>query len=347
MKIALYTDTHLGVRQDSLNYHSYFEKFYTNIFFPTLRKRDIDTIIHLGDVNDRRKYCNYNSLFLANDYFFEPLKKYNVHMLVGNHDAYNKNTNDINSVELLTKHLPNISVYKNPTEINFDGLNVLMLPWICTDNYTDSINLINNTEAKVVFGHLDIQEFQMNGGRVSDIGFKPSDFDKFHLVMSGHYHHKSQKNNIIYLGNPYQLTWEDYGDIRGFHIFDTSDQSLEFIENPYTIFAKLFYDDSKDIEINYNQYNNKYVKLIIINKTNYTKFEKTIEKLYSAGVYDVKIVESVIDISSNVNSEIIEIEDTFTLIKNYIESMDNIKCNLSKLQNKFIQLYNEAVNLEV
>jgi DNA repair exonuclease SbcCD nuclease subunit len=52
-------------------------------------------------------------------------------------------------------------------------------------------------------------------------------FLKFELVMSGHFHTKSQKGNITYLGNTYQMYWNDYADQRGFHIFDTDTLKLE------------------------------------------------------------------------------------------------------------------------
>ena len=46
------------------------------------------------------------------------------------------------------------------------------------------------------------------------------------------------------LGNPYQMFWNDVDDKRGFHIFDTETNELEFIENPYTIFERIYYEDN-------------------------------------------------------------------------------------------------------
>ena len=58
MKIALITDTHWGARNDNVIFSNYFRKFYDNIFFPLLEERNIKTLLHLGDVVDRRKYIN-------------------------------------------------------------------------------------------------------------------------------------------------------------------------------------------------------------------------------------------------------------------------------------------------
>ena len=65
MKIAIITDTHFGARNDNLNFNDYFYKFYDNVFFPTLKERDITTCVHIGDVVDRRKYISYR---IANDF---------------------------------------------------------------------------------------------------------------------------------------------------------------------------------------------------------------------------------------------------------------------------------------
>ena len=93
MKIALITDTHFGARGDSIQFDEYFKKFYSEIFFPELQRRGIKTLIHLGDVFDRRKYINFNILKSCREYFFDQLAKHDIvcHMIAGNHDTYIKN----------------------------------------------------------------------------------------------------------------------------------------------------------------------------------------------------------------------------------------------------------------
>ena len=81
MKIAIITDTHYGARKGSKHLHEYFEKFYTNVFFPSLEERGIDTIVHMGDIFDSRKSIDYQSLEWAKRVVFEPLKKYNVYAI--------------------------------------------------------------------------------------------------------------------------------------------------------------------------------------------------------------------------------------------------------------------------
>ena len=40
------------------------------------------------------------------------------------------------------------------------------------------------------------------------------------------------------------MYWNDAGDIRGFNIFDTETYEMEFIENPYNMFEKVYYEDT-------------------------------------------------------------------------------------------------------
>ena len=61
MKIALLNDTHFGARNDSPAFLDYFMRFYNEIFFPYLKDNNIKTLIHLGDVVDRRKFINFKT----------------------------------------------------------------------------------------------------------------------------------------------------------------------------------------------------------------------------------------------------------------------------------------------
>jgi DNA repair exonuclease SbcCD nuclease subunit len=102
-----------------------------------------------------------------------------------------------------------------------------MMPWICADNYEQCMGAINTTKSTIMFCHTDIVGFQMHKGQACDEGFDPKQFSKFDLVFSGHFHHRSTIGNITYLGNPYEMTWADFEDPRGFNIFDTDTRELQ------------------------------------------------------------------------------------------------------------------------
>jgi len=350
LRAAIITDQHFGARNDSIAFLDFFEKFYENVFFPTLIENNITTVLVLGDTFDRRKYVNFYALQRAKQMFFDKLASMNitVHMLAGNHDTYFKNTNDVNSPDLLLREYSNINVIDHPATIYVDDVPICMMPWICPENYQDSIDTLKDTKAEICMGHFEIAGFAMYRGMQSNDGLSKEIFDKFDLVFSGHYHHKSDDGHIYYLGNPYELTWQDYKDPRGFHLFDLDSRKLEFIRNPYTMFERIEYNDKEQepIDLDALDLKEKYLKLVVVNKTDFYKFDKFISKLYNKGCYDIKIIEDMSEFQDGEVGEEINLEDTLSVLGNYI---DSVETDVDKEQVKTFMrtLYTEAVNVEV
>jgi len=297
MKIAIISDTHAGARGDSLVFNEFFFKFWEDVFFPYLEKHDIKHVCHLGDLVDRRKFINYVILNSWRKRFFDRLQSNNIQMdiIVGNHDVTYKNTNEINAMEELFNHYDNINVYTEPLEKVYDSLNIALVPWINSGNYQKSIEFLNESKAEVVFGHFEISGFEMDSGNVCHDGLNSKLFERFDLVLSGHFHHKSSQGNISYLGNQYQMTWMDYGDQKGFHVFDTETRELTFIPNPYNIFHKINYDDTvQNLEywkkFKYEDLKDSYIKIIVVNKKNPYLFDTMMDNMYKVGVVDISIV---------------------------------------------------------
>ena len=147
MKIALLNDTHFGCRNDSPAFIDYQNKFYDDIFFPYLEKNDIKCLIHLGDVVDRRKFINHNTAYNFRKKFWSKLYKNNIetHIIIGNHDTYFKNTNEVNAIKNLRIN-GNSKIYTEPDTVSFDGLDILFLPWICDDNIEKSNRAIETSK---------------------------------------------------------------------------------------------------------------------------------------------------------------------------------------------------------
>ena len=238
MKIAIITDTHFGARNDNVNFNEYFYQFYEGVFFPYLQQNNIKTCIHLGDCFDRRKYVSYRTAKDFRERFLLPFNVLGIdlHMLVGNHDIYYKNTSQVNSLtELIGDKHKNIHIYEDATEVDFGGLPVLLMPWINQTNEIYAEGMIDETRADVCMGHLEINGFQMNKNVIISSGGREKEFfRKFDTVMSGHFHHKSDDGHIYYLGTPYELYWNDWEDKKGFHIYDTETRELERICLLYT-----------------------------------------------------------------------------------------------------------------
>jgi DNA repair exonuclease SbcCD nuclease subunit len=354
MKIALINDTHAGARGDNPLFNEYFFKFWEGTFFPYLEQNNITHICHLGDVVDRRKFINFVTLNSWRKRFFDVLaqKKITMDVIVGNHDVTYKNTNEINAMQELFDHYDNINVYTEPLTKEYEGCKVALTPWINSGNYEQSLEFLKTTEAQICFGHFEIAGFEMDRGNICHTGMNKETFDRFDLVLSGHFHHKSTHDNIYYLGNQYEITWADYGDERGFHVFDTETRELTFVPNPFKMFHKISYDDgSTDFEywkaVDFEQYRDTYVKIVVVNKQNPYLFDNVLDRLYKAGVADIAVVEDFTDSSVDLDEEIVnQAEDTMTILNKYIDGL-TLNVEPDKLKNIMKELYIESLNVEV
>ena len=354
MKLCILGDTHFGARGDSLDFHRYFEKFYNEVLFPYLKANDIEVIFQLGDLFDRRKYINFNSLHLCRQYFFDrcEILGIKVHTLLGNHDIAYKNTLEVNSTGLLLNEYNNVEYYDSFETVNFDGLNIDIVPWLCDENEVKIFEQMKESKSQICFGHFDIAGFQMEKGILSDTGVDKKVFSRYDIVLSGHFHHKSTDGQITYTGTPYEMTWSDYNDPKGFHIFDTDTRELEFVENPFHMFNKVMYDDKiHDFEYwktyDFDSLKDSYVKVVVLNKQNPYLFDTVIDTLYKKGIADISIVEDFSDIVFDQDQELIDqAEDTMTILNKYI---DNLSLNVEneKLKSLMRELYVEALNSEM
>jgi DNA repair exonuclease SbcCD nuclease subunit len=352
MKLALITDTHWGIRNDHAAFMDNTKDFLDNIFFPYIDSNNISTVVHLGDILDRRKYVNINTARRLREDFLTPLKERNldVHIITGNHDTYFKNTNDVNSIEELVVGKFNFKTYTDAAEVVFGGVPILFIPWICDDNRKQILNAIQTTKSQIVMGHLEIQGFEMHKGSIVSHGDDRHVFDKFDIVMSGHYHHRSSDGHIFYLGSHAEFYWSDYDDPRGFHIFDTETREITYIENPYKMFRKVWYNDADDSflqkKIDYSIYRGSMVKVIVTNKTNHYWFDKFIEQLENENPIDIQIVEDHLHLDLEENEDIVnEAESTLEIFKKYIENYELKNIDKDKLSKKIVDLYNEALSL--
>ena len=345
MKVAILTDTHYGARKGSKHLHDYFELFYANVFFPALEEHGVTTVIHMGDAFDSRKSIDYQSLEWAKRVVFEPLRGYETHMIVGNHDCYYKNTNNVNSPDLLLKTYPNIKTYSSPTNTQVGGIDVTFIPWICSENYDETMKVIQKSKAKIAMGHLELQGFRVNQNLLmEDHGLDPDIFAKFQKVFSGHYHTRSDNGSIFYLGNTYEMYWSDVNDVRGFHIFDTETLEHTPINNPYKLFYNIYYEDTPYQTFNTEEYKNKLVKLIVRKKTKPKSFEIFVDKLYSSGVQDLKIVEN-FSIPENEKFEVDEEENTISILNRYIEDSE-VSFDKTIVKGILQEIYQKACEVE-
>jgi len=345
MKIAIITDQHFGARKNSKHFHDYFLKFYNNVFFPTLEEHGITTVVDMGDTFDSRKGIDFSALAWAKNNYYDRLQEMGVtvHTIVGNHTAYYKNTNDVNAVDLLLREYANVKVYSKATEVKFDKLKVLFIPWINQENEKNTFDLIQKTSCKCAMGHLELNGFRAHRGHVMEDGFDIGIFDKFDLVYSGHYHTRSNNEKIFYLGNPYEMFWNDVNDTRGFHIFDTETLKHTPVNNPYTMFCNIYYEDTNYQTFDSRNFESKIVKVIVRKKSNPKQFEKFVDKLYNSNVFELKIVEN-FQIQESEEFEAFENEDTLSILNRYIEEAE-VEMDKSMIQKIIQDVYQEACEM--
>ncbi len=354
-KIAMVTDTHAGVRNDNPAFQLYQKKCW-QWFFDYIDKHNIKSIIHLGDIYDRRKYVNFMSAKRLREDFFEPLAERNIatHIIVGNHDMYYKDTHEVNALEEVVRGRYNdVHIHSVPSIVNIDGVDIQLMPWITDSNRAEAMEAITNPRAEVLMGHLELQGFTMHKGQISDHGYDRSIFDKFDKVYSGHYHHRSTIGNVSYIGAFGEYTWADYNDPRGFSVFDTEERVLEFIQNPHRIFRIAKYDDVAEPNIiekiqrtDFSKYKDCYIKLVVVNKSNPYAFDLLFDSLYKAGPLDIQVVEDATVLLENEEDvEVNEAEDTATILRKYISGL-TLTVNNDKMKDFMLDVYNEALQVE-
>ena len=348
MKIAILGDCHFGMRGDSIAFHNHYREFYTKTFFPYLVQNGITTIFQLGDLFDRRKYISFQSLALCRNYFFDQLVKNDIqcHVLLGNHDIFYKNTSNVNSLRELFSE--KFVIHEKPVVQEFDGRPLALVPWINKENEGECLDFIRTAPADILCGHLELHGFNVLKNTPFDGGMNPDIFKRYSAVYTGHFHCRHSRDNVHYLGCPYQITMNDYGDKKGFHVLDTDTGDLEFIPNPYTIFTQLRYND-KDadpttlIEVEESRVKGKFVRVVVETKTKPYLFEKFVDSLYAHQPQTVTVIEDLAP--ETVAEENVDLtEDTITIINREIDGLQNV--DASRLKTLLRELYAETQALE-
>ena len=344
MKAIILNDTHFGYKADSTIVLEYFLQFFEQQLFPYIKENNIKTIFHLGDVFDRRKYINFKTLYEVRKRFFEPLQDMGVKVIAicGNHDTYFRNNNNVNSLEEIASKYSNWEIYSEPTEIQLSTGCVALLPWINPENEDQAAKFLSETSCSILLGHLELFGFQSIRGIFIDQGHDPKHFDKFEFVLSGHYHIKSSRDNIHYLGTQYEMAFSDVEESKGFHTFDFATRTLEFIKNPKKLFYTFDYYEDKPEVLDYSKFKDCYVKIFIKNRTKAALFEKYMDKFYEAGVAELAVTEEVFT-----NPEVVAVDihkDTLELLHEEIGLIEDNSVSKNTLANIINAAYNSALS---
>jgi len=352
MKFAILNDTHAGIRNSSEIFLDNAEKFYSTVFFPYLEEHDIRHILHLGDFFDNRKFINFRALHRQRKMFLSELRARQITMdiICGNHDTYYKNTNDLNSLkELLGHYMDEVNIIHEPTEIQYGDVTFGLVPWIAPDNEEQSLEFLRTTKATHIGGHFELNGFEVMKGVEMTHGMETGIFDRFDAVYSGHYHTKSSKNNIHYLGTQLEFFWNDAHDPKQFHVFDTETKQITAVRNPHTLFKRIYYDDSQTDYLQYDlsDVEGKFIKIVVMNKSDLFTFDRFIDKIQSCKIHELKIAENFNEfVGENVEDEEILLEDTNSLLNSYVDAVDT-DLDKDRIKTQMLTLMQEAQTLEI
>lgn len=338
MRIACIADTHFGCRSDSEVFLEQHRKFFEDIFFPAIDKYKIKKVIHLGDLFDKPRTINVKTLSAVSKIFIDPIKERELecHIIPGNHDTYYRDSLSITTVEEVLGSSPLFHVYSTPKSVNIEGVKFGFLPWGSNDF----------PKADVLCAHLDLVGFEMYKGVTNlDQGLSSLDFaKKYKLVLSGHYHHPSQKGNINYIGAPIEMIWSDYGGPRGFAILDTDDLSLGFIQNPSRVFRKMSYDDTgktleKMLQGDFSVFTGICAKVNVKSCSDRYILEQFIKKIEEHDPFSLTVVENEGNMvfEDEINAE----ESTIDVIDTYIDGI-SLTVDKDRLKGFMKDLYIEA-----
>lgn len=342
-KIAIISDLHWGVRNNSQFFLNKQEHFFYNEFIPYLIEHNIETIWMLGDFFENRKMISTQILNRVYQ-FLQKLEdlKIKSYFLIGNHDAHFKNTNDVNSLVPVTKAFNNIHLIEKYEVIEFDGLSVAFISWISPEIHSDALKWINNVDAQILCGHLEINSFEIIRGLVCSKGLDCNVFEKFDKVFSGHFHIRATNGTIQYIGNPYQTNWGEYGYPKGFAIFDTKTKSVEFINNTVSSYEILIYDDNMEIGLfEKEKYSNKIVRIIVNECKNKKKLEVLLDAIGKLS-YSIEVIENKEILVSDNNQDIIP-SDTIQIIQQFIETCKIDHLDKKQLIDIILNIYSESV----
>lgn len=351
-KVVLISDIHIGVRNDNKYYVESQLKFFESQFIPYFEQNGITELFILGDLFDRRKYVNFNTLHIYKRRLFDVLetKGININILVGNHDTTYKNTNKVNSPELLLSEYKNITVYTSPQDVFIHNKPIAVVPWINSENYNKFIEFNKNTKAKVMFGHFEINDFYMYANSIKcSHGIDQNFFKKYKMVLSGHFHEKSTNNNISYLGAPSEYNWNDAECDRGFHVLDLDKNDLTFIKNHDTLHHRIYYDDSVDLtEFNFNQFKGTILKLIVNEKDDVHHYDLYVSSMLSSDPESFEIVDNTefryVD-EDDIDEDALMSEDLTSIVSSYIDVLET-DLDKTKIKKMFDGFYNMAENKE-
>lgn len=337
MKAFITTDWHFGVYLNNLDkWLNMMEDYFYNSFIPYIKEnaKPGDVLIHCGDLYDNRTSIPIIASYKAEKILLELSKIIPLHIIVGNHDLWNKGTNDINSIRLFN-HVNNINVYTSTDTIELNGKKLVLMPWV--EKRLDMIKEIQSNPGDYLFCHSDLNGCRMHLNSVAHRNpdkIDVSEFKGYKHVFSGHIHIRQVSENFSFIGSPYQMDRNDMGDQKGITILDLNTGKIDFAPNTYSpVFRKFRVVTEEDVDkLDELKDTKDYIdlaisnNLLISNRKLRRKLEVMLEKGNFASVeYIDDITKELVDGEEINESSEIELDENGMEISVQLEYEDYIK----------------------
>jgi DNA repair exonuclease SbcCD nuclease subunit len=350
MKYLLTGDIHIGARKESQLFYDIILKFFQEIKNICISE-NIDVLWILGDLFDDRQHLHiygkqkaYNILDILLS-----VPNLQIKIIAGNHDIFYKNSLQISSLNMFIDYNERIEIIKTVSEYKIGNKSVIAFPWLCPES--DELKRFNEIAEGIkiydlCLGHFEVNTFDVIEGVTCDFGLKIDSFKNYKKVFSGHFHNGQRKENVQYCGSPYELTWGECGDKKGVYIFDSSDDSVKFIENtwsPKHIKLKLS-ELTKDKELIKNIHNN-WIKLFIDTPIDDNKRLDLLTLIESQKPLEYSTIDEVEGVElDNENIELSEFEgNELSIMCEYVDQQPDLKVSKDELKLYANSLYEECL----
>lgn len=356
-RVWILGDLHFGVRSNSLEWLEIQKDFFENEFIPTLEKeyKPGDVLVQVGDTFDNRQSINIKVLNYAINLFERLGKILPTHIICGNHDIWAKKTNDISSIDSL-KWIPNVQVYKEPIEYTWGDVyqrKILLMPWR-RDSAHEAETLADFPSSEIVFCHSEVKGIYLNSKVKNMHGNESNIYDKYTRVYSGHIHYRQEKNKLLMVGVPYQLTRSDMNNSKGFDLVDLETMKETFYENDsspkflrYNI--KMLYDMNLGVfkEHIKNNFVDLYVPSGIASNASLSNLINKVQKIGRRIEPNIYQEENFIDKDLYDLDEIDEMQKNYSVLglcEKYVDSSSYDKETKKKILEKIANIYNNCTN---
>lgn len=325
-KVSVFSDIHFGVgRESALKLKTATE--FIDWMIAESSNRSVDTILFLGDWFDNRNMIGVPTINTAYDCLKKMAERFQVLLVIGNHDTNLKTSNDVNSIRMFSE-IPDVHVFHKPHIITMCGYSTLLCPW--------------NTDLDAISERYDIAagHFEYNGAPLCGTVDKNRKYgmrelgNVGRLVLTGHYHirknYRMDDFNVLSVGSPFQLDWGDYGNTKGFHIIEPGksgfNDMVSFIPNTISPEHKIVLWSKKDEE---RSLTNSIVKLVIDEKYKYEEVVSLANRINEDRL--ARPVE--VEYAYSADSELLDVRNireggeiklsTVDYIRKYVEKLDS------------------------